>query len=83
MPLAQVWNQLALFKCWASSRYEYSFIFSVYVTSITKEKNPPKLRTDELVVMETDFFVYPCDTHTHSEYIWWHWMSHKLPDEHQ
>jgi len=74
-------------NCWASSRYEYGYIFTIYYLL-------PVLKywwfipywsfeVKSYDVTEIGFNSYPCSTHTSGWSVWWSWMSERIPIEEQ
>ena len=86
-PLQHLYEFLDAQNCWASSRYEYGYIFTIYYLL-------PVLKywwfipywsfeVKSYDVTEIGFNSYPCSTHTSGWSVWWNWMSERIPIEEQ
>jgi len=78
-----MWQGLDAKNCWASSRYEYAFIFVLNFTIPMIKFNGfipmivMKKFTMNLLI--NIFTSYPCSLRT-TTWFWWFWLSEKLPD---
>lgn len=81
-PLLHLWQALDAKNCWASSRYEYAYIWILYfwlpvlkwwwfIPYIGFKKYSMKLTAHI-------FASYPCPTHT-SKHFWFFWFSERIP----
>ena len=79
-----MWQSLDLKNCWASSRYEYGYIWILYfyLPTIKYIWFIPILwfKRYSVKMVALIFSSYPCSTHT-TRFHWWFWFSEKIPHD--
>jgi len=77
-----MWQALDAKNCWASSRYEYGYIWILYfwLPTIKWVWIIPILwfKKYSLKITTIVFTSYPCSSHT-TRWYWWFWFSEKIP----